>query len=123
MSQALLDYDVDELPDYPEDYIVHETNFYQITTNNEVIFPRWDKVEFTEFWWNYYLDDHYRELLCVGRGGAKSWNVAFKKVVAAFDNYRKVKESGIRYTGAQWHLMIICPSEENAKVLQESLLE
>lgn len=123
MSLALLDYDVDEIPEFETDEIAVETNFYQVTERNEVIFPRWDKISFSNFWWNYYQDDHKREILCIGRGGGKSWNVAFKKVCRAFENYQEIKRSGIRYTGAQWHLMIICPSEENYKALREMLTE
>lgn len=78
---------------------------------------------FSAFWWEYLKWDGKRVLVCVGRGGGKGWNVLFKAVLRAIESYQKVKASGIRYTGLQWHLMIVAPSAENYSDTMQKLLE
>jgi len=111
------------VPEYPVDFIEKETNFWRVTVDNQVIFPRWDKIGFSKFWWDYYIAETKRELVCVGRGGGKGWNLIFRKVVRAFLKYAEVKASGIRYTGAQWHLLIVAPTAENFSNTVAKLIE
>lgn len=107
----------------PRDSIEAETNFWFVTADNEVVFPRWDNIGFSEFWWGYFLWDGKRVLIDVGRGGGKGYNVLFKAVYRAITKYFSVKDSGIRYTGPQWHLMVVAPSAENYADTMSKLLE
>lgn len=100
--------------DLPADRIAKENNFWIITTDNEVIFPRLDKLAWTGFWWDFFNDKSRFRMVIVGRGGGKTHNVAFEEVMLAFSCYFTVKASGRRYTGAQWHAAFIFPAEENA---------
>jgi len=98
----------------PAEKIVKENNFWAITDDNQVIFPRFDKQLWTSFWWAYFNDRSRFKLVSVGRGGGKTHNIAFEQVDLAVTNYQKIKASGTRYTGIQWHAAFIFPSEENA---------
>ena len=112
-----------EYPEFEPDEIRDQTNFYTVTTDNAVIFPRWEKITFSDFFWDYFRDDSMRELLCIGRGAGKTYMVLLKKLVRAFINYAFIKASGIRYSGAQWHLLIVVPKLKNAKAAIGELLE
>ena len=99
------------------------TNFWAVTTNNEVIFPRWDELVFSGFWWAYIEDESRFALMSVGRGGGKTYQVCFKEVYRAITCYQQVKASGKRYSGPQWHLMFVFPTEENAQPAKAMLAE
>jgi len=111
------------LPAPVEDNLLASTNFWYVTSDMEVVFPRWDKLGFSAFWWDYIEWDGKRVLVDVGRGGGKGWNVLFKAVYRAFWCYQLVKAGDFRYTGLQWHLMIIAPSAENYSDTMQKLLE
>lgn len=97
-----------------------ESLFWKVTDDNHVIFPDWQNLTFTEFWYNYLLDEHKKTIICAGRGSGKSYNCVFKEIYIAFREYIKKKTSGAkRRIGAQYHLIIIAPTKESfAPIIQ-----
>lgn len=106
-------YDGCKVLDIHPEKIAKENDFWIVTTDNEVIFPRIDRIRWSGFWWGYYNDKSRFRLVVVGRGGGKTHNVSFEQVLLAFTCYFIVKASGRRYTGAQWHAAFVFPTEEN----------
>lgn len=89
--------------------------FWELTENNEVRFPCWENLKFSDFWWEFLQDTSKNNLVSGGRGAAKSFTVVFKELCRAFDWYSFYELTGYtpRPVGAKYILYIICPTTES----------
>ena len=91
-----------------------ENEFYRITENNEVFFPLWDKLTFSEFWLEYLRDRNKYTIICACRGAGKTWHVIFKEIYYGLSYYTLKKASGVqRRAGAQYNIIIVAPTKES----------
>lgn len=110
--------------DLSPDNIKAQTNFWTITNDNEVIFPRWEKQVFSQFWWEFFTDiESKQRLVSVGRAGGKTHMLCFFLILLSLEKYWEVKRSGIRYAGPQWSLVCVFPKMEQAKAAVAMLNE